>query len=135
MLPKRTRDNFFQKMVDDIKMAMSAPDFWPMFCIYFVMMVIFILFFWMALGFDVMARLHGRWQGACRKLGDWQSLVLFVSPFAISLSSMLAAGEFISQLERWHRYRKPMKWVKVVWTFALATGMLSVMAVLMIIWC
>lgn len=135
MLPKRNRDTFFQRLVDDIKISMSAPDFWPMFFIYVGMMVMFILFFWMALGFDVMAKIYGRWQGACRKLGDWQSLVMFVSPFAIALSSMVAAGEFISQLERRNRYGKPIRWGYIGWTFGLAVGMLSGVAILMTIWC
>lgn len=135
MLPKRIRDTFFQRFVDDIKIAMSAPDFWPMFFIYVGMLFMFILFFWMALGFDVLARFYGRWQGACRNLGDWQSLVMFVSPFAIGLSSMVAAGEFLSQLDIRNRYGKPIRWLKIGWTFGLAVGMLSVVAILMVVWC
>lgn len=106
-----------------------------MFGLFFGLLAVFAIFFWLALGFDVLNGLFTRWRGACRKLGDWQSFVLFVSPFAIGLSSMVASGELISQLERRNRWRKRIEWMKIVWTFGLAIGMLSVVGGLMMLWC
>jgi hypothetical protein len=131
----RDRSNFIKRFVDDVKIAVSEPDFWPMVALFFGFMAIFGTFFWLATGFDALAQIYSRWRGACRKLGDWQSLFMFVSPFAIGLSSIVAAGELISQLERKNRYGRPMRWAKILWTFGLAIAMLSAVAVFTTMWC
>ena len=135
MQPVRDRTSWYKRLIDDIKISAEAPDFWPTLGVFFGIVVVFSLFFWMALGFDVMSKIYGHWKGACRKLGDLQSLVLFVSPFAVGLSSLLAAGEFISQLERRNRFGKKIQWYKIATTFGFATAMLSFVAFLMVIWC
>lgn len=129
------RSTVLRRLLDDIEVAVSAPDFWPMLGIFIGFLCAFGLFFWLAIGFDMMSTIYGRWQGACRKLGDWQAFTLFVSPFAIGISSMLAAGELISQLERKNRFKRPMKWGKILGSFGLAMGLLTLISALMLVWC
>ena len=131
----RDRDTWYGKLIDDVKTSVSAPDFWQTLAVFAAVLIVFILFFWMALGFDMMTRIYGHWRGACRKLGDWQSFVLFVSPLAICMSSLLAAGEFISQLERRNRFKRPIQWSKIGMTFGFAIGLLSTVVTLMAVWC
>lgn len=134
-MSERNRKSTWGRLVDDIRVAASAPDFWPMLGLFVGFLLAFGFFFWFAIGFDGLSHIYRSWQGACRKLGDLQAFVLFVSPFAIGLSSLAAAGEFISQLERRNKYGKPMRWGKIMSAFALALGLLIIVAVLMMVWC
>ena len=68
-------------------------------------------------------------------LGNGKAFALFVSPFTISLASMVSAGEFISQLERKNKPGRPMRWGKIFWTFGLAMGMLVAVGAMMMLWC
>jgi hypothetical protein len=129
------RDTAIKRLIDDITVTISAPDFWPMLGLFVGFLAAFGLFFWLAVGFDMMSSIYGRWQGACRKLGDWQAFILFVSPFAIGISSMLAAGELISQLERKNRFGRPMKWKNIWLSFGFAMALLTIISALMLIWC
>lgn len=132
MMNKR---GFLKRFFDDVRTTVNEPDFWPMFGLFVGLLAMFAIFFWLAVGFDALNGFSTRWRGACRKLGDWQSFILFVSPFAIGLSAMVAGGELISQLERRNRWGKPMSWIKIGWTFGLAIGMLSGVGGLMMFWC
>lgn len=134
-MAERDRKAFWGRLAEDVRSSMAAPDFWPMLGLFSVFVAAFGAFFWFAVGFDELTSIAGRWGGACRKLGGFEATVLFVSPFAIALSSLVAAGEFVSQLERRQRWGKPMRWEKILGSFGLALGMLLGSLALMMAWC
>lgn len=118
------------EMASAARQTMADPDFWKLFALFAGMGAAAALFFWLAMGFDVMAL-----KGACRKLGDWEALTLFVSPFAVAISAMVAAGELLTQMELKKRWKKRINYWKVLRSFGMALLMLGGSAGLMMLWC
>lgn len=124
-----------ERDVDRIVDRLTDPEFWKVLGVFAALLAAACGFIWVAAGFDVMAKSASGFGSACRALGDAQALALFVSPFAIGISSLVAAGELLSQMEERRRYQRPLRWGKIMLSFGLAGGMLLSFAVLMRLWC
>lgn len=115
---------------------MRDPDFWKLTALFVVLFLCTVIFFFLAVRYDFFIRFTGSLGVACRQLGDIQATLLFVSPFAIGLSFIVASGELISQLERKKRYKsKTLNWTPVLRAFMVAIVLFSITGILMVVWC
>lgn len=125
----------FERWLDGVARKLSDPELWKAAGILAALLAVAIAFFWAAAGFDALARRTGSLGAGCRTPGNAQALALFVSPFVIGLSSLAAAGELFSQMEARRRYKRPLRWGKIMLSFGLAAGFLTLFGSLMLIWC
>lgn len=130
-----SRKGRFERWLDGVAEKLADPELWKAAGIFAALLAVAIAFFWVAAGFDALARRTGSVGVGCRAQGNAQALTLFVSPFVIGLSCMAAAGEFFSQMEERRRYKRPLRWGKITLSFGLAAGFLILFGALMVIWC
>lgn len=130
----------FEKKVNawllEVDRQMHDPDFWKLTGLFVVLFLLTVVFFLLAVRYDFFIRFTGSLGVACRQLGDIEAALLFISPFAIGLSFLVASGELISQMERKKRFRSSsLNWKPVLRAFLVAILLFSITGILMVVWC
>lgn len=124
----------FERWLERLAEKLADPELWKAVAILAALLAAAVAFFWVAAGFDALARGAGS-LAACRPQGNAQALAMFLSPFVIGLACVSAAGEFFSQTEERRRYKRPLRWGRIALGFGLAIGFLAVFGGLMLMWC